>query len=349
MKLAVFGGTFDPPHYGHILIAEKVISAKLAEKVIFVPAYDPPHKTGRKISPFEQRMEMLKLTLAGKKHFIISETEKTRAEIPSYTLSTMNALAAEYPGDELYILIGSDSLRQLHTWHNAEELIEKWNFIVYPRKGEQPSVEELEKYWTAETARRLMSFVISMPFIEISSTEIRNAMAKKENVSNLSIPELMDYIRKNRLYQDYNNGVLPMSSENEEKKKAVKKLNAAELAALCMEIAEDRKAENIIQLKLTELSSLADYFILCTGNSEPHISAIAERIARGVREQTGKHARSVEGTPASKWMVIDLGDVIVHVLSPEMRELYQLESLWGDAPRTDAVKKLKKASSPKEK
>ena len=140
-----------------------------------------------------------------------------------------------------------------------------------------------------------------------------------------------------------------MSKSSEENKKAVKKLNAAELATMCVEIAEDRKAENIIQLKLTELSSLADYFVLCTGNSEPHIRAIAERIARDVRERTGKHARSVEGTPESKWMVIDLGDVIVHILSPEMRELYQIESLWGDAPKIGAVKKLKKASSSKKK
>ncbi|OGV49148.1 MAG: ribosome silencing factor [Lentisphaerae bacterium GWF2_44_16] len=140
-----------------------------------------------------------------------------------------------------------------------------------------------------------------------------------------------------------------MSVKKEETKKALQKLNPQELASLCAEIAEDRKAENIIQLRMTELSSLADYFVLCTGNSEPHIRAISERIARDVRERTGKHARSVEGTPESKWMVIDLGDVIVHILSPEMRELYQIESLWGDAPKVDAVKKLKKASSRKKK
>jgi len=202
MKLAVFGGTFDPPHQGHIFIAEKVIAAKLAEKVVFVPAFDPPHKLGRKICSFERRLQMLKLALGKNENFILSETEKARAEKPSYTLATMTALSSEYPEDELYILIGSDSLRQLHTWHRAEELIEKWKFIVYPRNGELPSTEELETHWPPETARKLINYTVIMPFSEISSTEIRNAVAKNEKVSNLSIPEVMNYIRMNRLYQE---------------------------------------------------------------------------------------------------------------------------------------------------
>ncbi len=117
-----------------------------------------------------------------------------------------------------------------------------------------------------------------------------------------------------------------------------------ELAFTCAKTADDHKAENIITLKLSGLSVIADYFVLCTGNSIPHLSAIAVSIAREVRTKMGVRPRAIDGTAASQWTVIDFGSVIVHVLSPKMREQYQLESLWGDAPKVDALKFLARKS-----
>jgi ribosome-associated protein len=120
-----------------------------------------------------------------------------------------------------------------------------------------------------------------------------------------------------------------------------------ELAFTCAKTADDHKAENIITLKVSEvpeLSVLADYFVVCTGNSIPHLSAIADSIARAVRTKLSVRPRVIDGTPASQWTVIDFGSVIVHVLSMKMREQYQLESLWGDAPKVDALKLLAKKS-----
>ena len=135
-------------------------------------------------------------------------------------------------------------------------------------------------------------------------------------------------------------------------KKAVKANvpgKAEELAFTCAKTADDHKAENIITLKVSEvpeLCVLADYFVLCTGNSVPHLSAIADSIAREVRTKMAVRPRVIDGTPASQWTVIDFGGVIVHVLSPKMREQYQLESLWGDAPKVDALKLLARKSLP---
>lgn len=117
-----------------------------------------------------------------------------------------------------------------------------------------------------------------------------------------------------------------------------------ELAFTCAKTADDHKAENIITLKVSGLSVIADYFVLCTGNSVPHLSAIVDSIAREVRSKLSVRPRVIDGTPASQWTVIDFGSVIVHVLSPKMREQYQLESLWGDAPKVDALKLLAKKS-----
>ena len=115
------------------------------------------------------------------------------------------------------------------------------------------------------------------------------------------------------------------------------------LIKLCEEIAYDRKAENIIRLDLSEMSAVSDYFILCTATSEPHIRAISERIQRGVLEKLKVKPVHVDGSPESRWIIVDFGNLMVHIMTADSRELYQLEELWNDAPKTDAVKRIESA------
>ena len=124
-----------------------------------------------------------------------------------------------------------------------------------------------------------------------------------------------------------------------------KKINSEleKLLKLCEEIAYDRKAENIIRLDLSEVSAVSDYFILCTAASDPHIRAVAERIQRGVLEKLKVKPVHVDGSPESGWIIVDFGNVMVHVMTASSRDLYQLEELWNDAPKTDAVKRIEAA------
>lgn len=115
------------------------------------------------------------------------------------------------------------------------------------------------------------------------------------------------------------------------------------LIKLCEEIAYDRKAENIIRLDLSEMSAVSDYFILCTATSEPHIRAISERIQRGVLEKLKVKPVHVDGSPESRWIIVDFGNLMVHIMTADSRELYQLEELWNDAPKTDAAKRIEAA------
>lgn len=119
-----------------------------------------------------------------------------------------------------------------------------------------------------------------------------------------------------------------------------KAYSTQELADFCMQMADDRKAGNIISLQAATTALPADYFIICTGNSEPHLHAIAERISREVKTRFGFRPHTIEGTAASHWMLLDYGSVVVHIMTAEMRDLYQLESLWGDAPRQEAFSVL---------
>lgn len=125
----------------------------------------------------------------------------------------------------------------------------------------------------------------------------------------------------------------------------VKKINSEldNLLKLCEEIAYDRKAENIIRLDLSEVSAVSDYFILCTATSEPHIRAVSERIQRGVLEKLKVKPVHVDGSPESGWIIVDFGNLMVHIMTASCRELYQLEELWNDAPKVDAVKRIEAA------
>ena len=110
-------------------------------------------------------------------------------------------------------------------------------------------------------------------------------------------------------------------------------MDAKRLVQHCHAYADDRKAEDPVILDVRGLSTVTDYFLLVTGRSRPHLRAIGEEVLLRLRRDHGIRPRCTDGAPASSWMVIDYGDVMVHIMSPEVRVRYDLESLWGDAPR----------------
>ena len=116
-------------------------------------------------------------------------------------------------------------------------------------------------------------------------------------------------------------------------------MDSKKLAGLCREFADNKKAENIVILDVRELSSVADYFVIASGTSEPHLRAIIDEVADRLRKEYHLRPRAVDGTLAAAWVVLDYFDVIVHVMRQDVRDRYDLETLWGDAPRLKAGKK----------
>ncbi len=110
-----------------------------------------------------------------------------------------------------------------------------------------------------------------------------------------------------------------------------------ELANFCARIAEDRKAEDVTVMKLGEVSSISDFFVICTGTSHPHLGAIAEWIRRKTREEFDVRPVAIDGEKESDWVVIDFGNVMIHVFSSDARERYNLESLWADAEKIEKL------------
>lgn len=175
---ACFGGTFDPPHLGHLHLAKAVIRHGLAGRVLFIPALTPPHKS-EVMTPFADRLEMVKRMIAGLPGLSVSEIENNgNPQNPSYTILTLEALQALRPDEQMVLLIGADSLEQLHTWHRAADLTE-WPMIVYPRPGFVLTFENLSTHWPLETAQKLLeSLHPELEMTDISSTQIRKNWAE---------------------------------------------------------------------------------------------------------------------------------------------------------------------------
>jgi ribosome-associated protein len=122
-------------------------------------------------------------------------------------------------------------------------------------------------------------------------------------------------------------------------------MESKKLALLCRKLADDRKAENIVILDVCKLSSVTDYFVIATGTSEPHLRAIVDEITEKLREDYGIRPRATDGALRTAWVVLDFFDVIVHVMRTDVRELYNLEGLWGDAPRVKIRKSIAKSAA----
>jgi ribosome-associated protein len=110
-------------------------------------------------------------------------------------------------------------------------------------------------------------------------------------------------------------------------------LTGAQLAVRCAELAANKKAENVVAIDLQGISSFTDFFVICSGTSEPHLKAIAGEIEERLKKDDAMAPNAVDGYPMSHWIVIDYGDVVVHIFHHEKRDYYSLEDLWSDAPR----------------
>lgn len=116
-------------------------------------------------------------------------------------------------------------------------------------------------------------------------------------------------------------------------------MDSRKLALLCRSLADNKKADDIVVLDVRDLSSVTDYFVIASGTSEPHLRAVVDEIQDDLREQHDIKPLAVDGTLHTGWIVLDFFDVIVHVMRKDLRERYDLETLWGDAPRVKARKK----------
>lgn len=188
MKIGILGGTFNPIHIGHLIMAEEVREKLKLNRVIFVPAYLPPHKDNFDIASAAGRFAMVKLAIRGNKYFLLSDIEIKRDD-RSYTIDTVKEFRKLYPQDDLYFIIGSDLLKYLEDWKDLDEIIKMVKFIVATRPG-----YPLEK---------IPSHISTIPIraVDISGFEIRRAIKEKKSFRYLVPEAVYRYIIREKLYE----------------------------------------------------------------------------------------------------------------------------------------------------
>jgi len=201
-KIALFGGTFDPIHLGHTTVAAYASEQIGAEKIVFVPAKRSPLKGFLPIANDNHRLKMIRLAIAGEKNFQVSDYELKRPA-PGYTLETIRKFQADYgSGTSIHWLIGADGVDDLTYWYKVTELIDACNLTTMYRAGcKPPDFAKYEDLWGRDRIEKLQRNIIRTPLVDISSTEIRNIIAKNGDITKMLHPAVADYIRKNGLYK----------------------------------------------------------------------------------------------------------------------------------------------------
>jgi nicotinate-nucleotide adenylyltransferase len=205
-RLGIFGGTFDPVHYGHLLLAETCREQVRLDRVLFVPASTPPHKQQHALTPPHARVEMLRLAIGGHERFEVSTMELERGGL-SYTVETLEACQRQYPSSELFFLMGADSLAEFPTWREPSRICELAVPVVVRRAGAvEPDWRHLIPFTSAERLGQIQQAQVTMPVIELSSTDIRERVATGRSIRFRTPRAVEKYIETQRLYRSLSSG-----------------------------------------------------------------------------------------------------------------------------------------------
>jgi nicotinate-nucleotide adenylyltransferase len=201
MRLGFYGGSFDPVHYGHLLLAECCREQCALDAVWFVPAAVPPHKQGWTLSPANQRIEMLELAIGGHESLAVYRGEIERGGV-SYTVDTLEQLHREQPQDELFLLMGADSLADLPTWREPARICELAIPVVV-RRADAPEPDDgvLVNLMSRERLALAREIRVQMPTIGLSATDLRRRVAAGQSIRYRTPRAVEKYIETQQLYR----------------------------------------------------------------------------------------------------------------------------------------------------
>ena len=321
--VGIFGGTFDPIHQGHVGALDLLCETLEFERVHWVLSARPPHKDEVSAS-IEQRFEMLNLALVGNDIYFPDNVEIIR-QTKSYTVDTVALFRQRYPNANLVVIIGSDSLLNLPSWHRYSDLLEQVNWVVMHRPGYPLELsDELASRFVDDVAQFNASsggalWLFENSDFSISSTQLRAELAtQKANdqrslVKQFIASDVISYIRTRHLYK-------------------ITFMKPEEIKQQVIEAVENVKGQDIRVLDIADISNFADYMVVVSGTSDTHVRALAREASDSLRKQ-GVIPLNENGADVGEWVLVDFGDVVLHVMRPEVREYYDLEKLWDEDVR----------------
>ncbi len=196
-RIGVLGGTFDPPHNGHIQIAQEALTQLKLDQVLFAPTRQPPHKINNHITPIEHRLEMVRLAIADHPGFALSRIDVDRAGA-TFTVDTMRLLRAQLGATvELFFIMGMDSLASILTWRAPKQLIQLCRLAVFDRPGFSVDMSELERRLPGLRQRVIF---LSAPKLDIAASDLQQRVREGQSIADLVPPQVAEYIKTHRLY-----------------------------------------------------------------------------------------------------------------------------------------------------
>lgn len=200
MRIGVLGGSFDPPHIGHLWIAEAARESLALDEVRWIPAAISPLKPDGPTATDDQRLQMLRLAVSGCADYEVDDRELRRGSV-SYTTDTLRELRAEFPSAELFLIMGSDSLATIRKWHEPQELLRQATLAVVQRGGDQPvDLAVLDGLASDASIRAIENARVEMPLIELSSGEMRRRVENNQSIRFRTTRSVEAYIRAERIY-----------------------------------------------------------------------------------------------------------------------------------------------------
>jgi nicotinate-nucleotide adenylyltransferase len=193
MKLGIFGGTFNPPHLGHLIVAESVREQAGLDTVLFIPSANPPNKSGQFVARAADRLHMTQIAVEGNPAFAVSEIETRRGGI-SYTVDTVSEIAAANAGAELFLIMGNDNLMEFESWKSPDAIVAKSTLVAVGRQGFARS--------DLRTKYERLALHMTVPQIAISGTEVRRRVRMGRSIRYLVPPAVEEFIVRTGLYRN---------------------------------------------------------------------------------------------------------------------------------------------------
>ncbi|MGB0758128.1 MAG: nicotinate-nucleotide adenylyltransferase [Rubripirellula sp.] len=201
MRIGILGGSFDPPHIGHLWIAEAVRETLKLDEIRWIPAAISPLKPGGPVASNEQRRQMVTLAISGCSEYLVDDRELKRGDV-SFTVDTLQSLTTEFPTAEFFLIMGSDSLASIQQWHQPERLLELATLVVLQRGAEDDIDFNVLSGLASETQiQRIRESQVSLPLIELSSSEIRARLRNGQSIRFRTCRSVEAYIRAEKLYR----------------------------------------------------------------------------------------------------------------------------------------------------
>lgn len=327
MRVGIFGGSFNPPHLGHVNSVKTLIERVGLQEVLVIPNWQNPLKKMVQGPSAESRLEMTRRAFAdvGPK-ITIDDIEVAKGKT-SYTIETIKELKKKRPNDEFHLILGIDLLPELVHWKKWEEILENVNLIVTSRPNYEfpESIEELPEFLKTETKQLDFNIVelksgkeiqfVQLPDMDISATDVRKRLHVGQNVSQHLPLGVESYIRDEKLYA-------PLKEKIKDYKK---------FTEFCARQLFSRKAIQVQGFDLREMAAATEFALVSSGTSTRHASSLAENLLRAVKEEYNLLPQGIEGLSEGRWVLIDYGSLMVHVFYDFVRNEYSIEKLWKNS------------------